>query len=125
MDAVRAADRDRGSVLEGAARDRSERCVESPEDERAGLTHLERERRVEHVRRREPVVEPAAGLADLLGDRIDERGDVVVSDALDLGDPLGRWRLRPLAQLGGGLERDDPELGPRLRRGQLDLEQPR
>ena len=47
------------------------------------------ERGVDDVGRGEPVVEPAALLAELLGDGVDERGGVVVERRLELGDALG------------------------------------
>ena len=50
--------------------------------------HLQRERRVDDVGGGEAVVEPAALLAELLGDGVDEGGGVVVQRRLELGDPL-------------------------------------
>ncbi len=58
--------------------DDGERAVDPVEDQRARGAHLERERRVDDVRGGEPVVEPAALLAEPLGHRVDERGGVVV-----------------------------------------------
>ena len=57
--AVRAADGERLAVLLGARDDRLERAVEPVEDELARVADLERERGVDDVRRRQPVVEPA------------------------------------------------------------------
>ena len=90
--------------------------------ERPGVLHGERERGVDHVGRRQPVVEPAAFLARPSGDDVDERGDVVVRLALDLGDALGRRHDRPLADRRDRLGGDDADLGPALEGSQLDLE---
>ncbi len=125
MDAVRAADAQRELVLLRARDDGRERTIESLQQEQAGLLHLQRERRVHDVRRREAVVEPAAGRADLLGDRVDEGRRVVVQARLELGDALGRGRDRALANLADGLDRDRADLGPTLECRQLHLEPPR
>ena len=50
---------------------------------------LQRERRVDDVGGREPVVDPATFRPELLGDGVDEGGDVVVGRLLDLGDTFG------------------------------------
>ena len=53
------------------------------EDAIDGARHLERERGVDHVARGQAVVHPRArGLADALLHDVDERGDVVIGDAL-------------------------------------------
>ena len=69
---------DRGAVLLAPADDAPRARVEPGEDQRARLAHLERERGVEHVGRRETVVQPAPGRPDLLGYRVDEGRDVVL-----------------------------------------------
>ena len=61
VNAVRAADRQRQPVLLGALHDRVEGAVDPGQDELAGRADLERERRVDDVRRGQPVVEPAPG----------------------------------------------------------------
>ena len=122
VDAVRAPDRERVAVLLGAGDDGGERALDPFEHERARLADLERERGVEHVRRRQPVVEPAPLVAELLGDRVDERGDVVVRPRLDLGHALRRRRDRPRADRLDRLARHDADLGPALERGELDVE---
>jgi hypothetical protein len=76
--AVRPADHDGVAVLLGAADGRRERAVEPLREERARFAHLEGERRVEDVRRGQAIVEPARGRPDLLGHRVDGRGDVVL-----------------------------------------------
>ena len=125
--AVRAPDRERVAVLLGSRDDRGERACRCPARiRRAGLLDLERERGVEHVRRGQPVVEPAALLAEPLRDGVDERGDVVLRARLDLGDALRRRRRRtargsPRRRRAG----TTPDLRPRVERGELDLEPPR
>ena len=57
-------------------------------------------------------MEPAPLLAELLGDRVDEGGGVVVERRLELGDPLGRRRRGVLLERPRGLGGDDAELGP-------------
>ena len=95
VDAVRAADLERRAVLLGARDDRGEGVVEPGEDELPRFPDLERERGVDDVGGREPVVEPAPALVvELLADGVDERGGVVVERRLDLGDALGARRRR-------------------------------
>ena len=95
VDAVRAADADRARGAPRRARRRRASARSMPgEQQRAGVADLQRERRVDDVRRRQPVVHPAPFRAELLGDGVDERGQVVVGRPLDLGDALGRRRDR-------------------------------
>ena len=82
VDAVGAADHRRVAELAGAFAIADSRR-RPPEDAIEGARHLERERGVDHVARREPVVHPRArGLADARLHDVDERGDVVIGDAL-------------------------------------------
>ena len=122
VDAVGPAHADRLAVLLGAGDDGPEGSVEALEHERTRVLHRKRERRVEHVRRREPVVEEAALLAEPLGDGVDEGRDVVVRLPLDLGDALGRRHDGTLANRRDRLARYCPDLGPPLEGGQLDVE---
>ena len=122
MDAVRAADAERGAVLLGARDDRRQRTLETLEQECAGVAKLQREAGVDHVGGGQPVVEPAALLAELGLDGVDEGGEVVAGALLELRDPLRRRRLRLLPNGPGRLARDDAELGPGVERGELDLE---
>src|SRR5215211_766893 len=117
-----AADGDDLPVLVRPRNDGAKGTVDACEHERAGLSDLERERRVEHVRRREPVVEPAALGPEPLGNGVDERGDVVLRPGLELRDPLRRGRNRAGAYLGGVFRRNASELRPRVDRGELDVE---
>ena len=122
VDAVRPAGHHRAPVLLRAADDGLLRSVDTVEDERARLAYLERRRRVEDVGRGEPVVEPAAGVPERLGDRVHEGGEVVLRALLDLGDTLGRRRHGTVAHLGRRLERHRADLRPGIERRQLDLE---
>ena len=53
-------------------------------------------------------MEPAALLAEPLRDGVDERRNIVVRLALDLGHPLGRRHDGALADRGDRLARDTP-----------------
>ena len=98
VDAVRPADRDR---LAGAprparsqrrARARARRGSARPPRGAAATSAVSSD-----VGRGQPVVEPAALVAELLGDGVDERGDVVLGSRFDLGDALGRRDRRARA----------------------------
>jgi hypothetical protein len=122
MHAVRPPDGHRLAVLVRACDDGVERTVEAREQERACVAHLERECRVEHVGGREPVVEPAAGGAEIGRDGVHERGEVVLRPLLDLRHALGgrrRGSCSNLGHVGGG---DGPDLGPAVEGGELHLE---
>ena len=67
-------------------------------------------------------MEPAALLAELLRDGVDERGGVVVQRGFDLGDALRRGRLRVLLERLGRIGRHHSELGPGGRGGELDVQ---
>ena len=101
VDAVRAPDLQRRPVLLGAARRRRRAPASMPASSSAPrLADLQRERRVDHVRRGQAVVEPASPFrVEALADGVDEGGEVVVRPALDLGDALGRRRRRRGADL--------------------------
>ena len=66
-------------------------------------------------------MEPAALLAELLGDGVDEGSGVVMERRLELGDPLRRRRCR-LGDARSGLIGHDSQLGPGCCGGELDLE---
>ena len=93
VDPVRAADADRVTMLLGARDDQPERAVDPGEDEPARILDLQRERRVDDVGGGQPVVHPAALGAELLGDGVDERREVVVGR-------LARSRRRARASAG-------------------------
>ena len=124
VDTVRAADRQRLAVLVGALDDRGECLIDPVQDQLARRSDLQRERCVDDVGGGEPVVEPAARLAELASDGIDERGEVVVRLLLDLGHALSAGRLCLGANLLCSVGRDDAHLGPRIERRELDLEPP-
>ena len=92
VDAVRPADAERLPVLLGAVGRPQPARVEPSSSKRAGVPELERECGVDDVGRSQAVVEPAALLAELRLDGVDEGGQVVVGLALELGDPLGGRR---------------------------------
>ena len=93
MDAVAAADGRRQLMLERAALEHLEQCVEIGDQQVGGLLQLHRERGVEHVGAGHALVQPAplgpellAGPGQegdhvMLGDRLDgvDRGDVDVA----------------------------------------------
>ena len=91
----------------------AERAVEPCDDSAPASLDLQGERGVDDVRRRQPVVDPAAFRAELLGDRVDERGEVVVGRQLDLGDPLRRRHAsRPPRIAATSSAGTDADLGP-------------
>ncbi len=97
VDAVGAADADGVGELAGALGERGRERAGAGDDHVAGAAQLQREGGVEHVGGREPVVDPAAGLARRRAEHVDERRDVVV------GDPLAL--LHGLDGEGGGPDR--------------------
>src|SRR3954451_7884521 len=96
--------------------DRVEATVEAGQDELAGVLNLEGQRGVDHVRGRQPVVNPATDWAELLRDGVHEGGDVMVGHAPDLRDALRRRRDRMCADLGDRLGGYGPDLRPRVER---------
>ena len=74
----------------GRRRRARDRCPASRQ--LAGVPDLQRERGVDDIRRRQPVVHPAPLRPELLGDGVDERGEVVVGRQLDLRHSLGARR---------------------------------
>ena len=121
---VGAADRQRVLELEARARDnRGERFVERPEEQLTGIAHGERERRVEHVRGGEAVVDPSSFRSDLLRKRVDECGDVVIRRPLELGDAFDGRDVRTLApDRLHCARRYGAELAPRIERCELHQE---
>ena len=67
-------------------------------------------------------MEPAPLLTELLRHGVHEGGDVVVRPRLDLGDAIRRGCDGSLADSRGRVGVHDAELGPRVQRGELDLE---
>src|SRR3954447_6350760 len=125
VDPVRPADADRVPLLFGARGDKGEGALDPVEDEDAGLLDLQGKGGVDDVGRRQAEMDPAALGAELLRHGVDEGGRVVVGDALDLGDPLGRRHLRPRANRGDIVCGNRTDLGPRLECRELDVAPPR
>jgi hypothetical protein len=62
-------------------------------------------------------VEEAADGSEIGGDRIDERGDVVLRLALELGDAFRRGDRRAFADLACGIARDRADFSPAVEGG--------
>ena len=103
---VRAADAERVLVLTRAPHQGVAEVARAGGEDEPGLRQLERQRGVQHVGGREPVVHPPPGIADRCGHHVDERGDVVVGHLLALLDGLDRER---------GAGRGSPRRPPRAR----------
>jgi hypothetical protein len=96
------------------------------EHEVRGAPERDPQRGVEQIRRRHPVVHPAAGVVvagrrDRLHEGGEEGDDVVVGRLLDLGAALGR-RDRALLDRGEVLGGDDAQLDVGLAGEHLDLD---
>ena len=121
VDAVAAADHRGEFVLLRADGHRLAQGEEIGFEQIAGLEHLDGDGRVEQVGRGETLVNPARGGADILGDILEERDDIVVRAFFDLADffdvesSLG-------ADFGGVGFRDRAEFGHRLTGEGFDLE---
>ena len=124
MNAVCATGHDRVAMLLRAADHRLPCAIHPREDECAGLAHLEQGGGVEHIRRRQPVMEPTAGRTETLGHRVDEGGEVVLRSLLELGHALGRGNDGAIPSLRGRLAGHGSKLGPRVG-SQLHFEQAR
>ena len=75
-------------VLAGARDEAADELARAGDDDLAGRPQLQRQRRVEHVGGGQAVVDPAPARAGGGRQHVDEGGDVVVGDALALGDRL-------------------------------------
>ena len=122
VDSVGAADREGVGLLLGPPDDDREGSVDPLEEQAAGLLHRERECGVDDVRGGQAVVEPAAVRAEVLGDGVDERREVVVGLALELGDPSRARNTRPRSNLLGGRARNRSDLRPGIDRRELHRE---
>ena len=117
VDAVRAAHDQRPAVFLGPGDDGCGGAVEALDEQRTGLTHLQRQRGVEHVRGGEAVVKPAPALrVEPFSDGIDEGGEVVARPLLELADALGRRGDGPLSGRPRDLVREHAQLGPGVER---------
>ena len=90
--AVRAPDAQRLAVLARPRGERRDERARARHDDLAGALELQRQRRVEHVARRQPVVDPAPGRPGRSRQHVDEGGHVVVGRPLALVDRLDRER---------------------------------
>ena len=108
MDAVRAADRRRQLVLEGAALQRRQQRVDVGDQNVGGALQLHGQAGVEHVRSGHALMHEARLGADELGEMRQEGDDVVFGHALDLVDALDvELRMaRLLPDRAGALLRD-------------------
>ena len=123
VDAVRAADGQRVAVLLGPRDDGAESALDPGEDQPAGLADLQRERRVDDVGGREPVVEPAAlrrrARSATASTNAARSCWVFASISATRAGEGGRAAARISR---GRLGRDDADLGPGIERCELHLE---
>ncbi len=122
VDPVRAADHRRVAMLEREPADDLDEPRQLSLDDAGRVAQDDRGRRVEHVRARQPVMEPAALGPEPLGDRAQEGNDVVLRLPLDLVRSL---RVDVPDLVANALEvgpRHDAGLGHRLERQHLDLQ---
>ena len=124
VDAVRPAHAERVPMLLSAPHDRRKRGVEAREQDAAGLANREGEGGVEHVRGREPVMEPAAVVTQVRGDGVDERSHVVTRFPLSCLGPRWRRSAGGATNCVGTRGRHDADCGPPVQRRELDLEPP-
>ena len=116
VNAVRTPGAERMAVLACAGREGLHETPAIRQDELGHAPELEREARIEHVARRDPVVDPAAGRTCRLGEHVHERGGVMVRDPLAFGDGNdGEARGADLVKLG------ESRAGHLLARRNLDL----
>ena len=90
VDAVRPAHGERARVLARPRRERRHELPGAGDQDLAARAQLQRERGVEHVGGGQPEVDPAPRLAHGRREHVDERGDVVLGDALALFAPPRR-----------------------------------
>ncbi len=88
MDAVAAADRRRHLVLEGALLQRRQHALDIGDQDIGGLHELDRQARVQHIRRCHALVHEPRLRPDMLGEVGQEGDDVVLGLALDLVDAV-------------------------------------
>ena len=120
--AVRAAHLQGRAVLLRPRDDDGERAVEPSRTSAPASRICKRERGVDDVGGRQPVVEPAALLAELLRDRVDERRRVVVEGRLELRDALRSGRPCRLAIARAASAGTTPSSAQAAVRRELDVE---
>ena len=101
VDSVRAADRRRHLMLEGAALQRREQRVDVGDEDVARTPELHGEAGVEHVRACEAQMDEARVGADEFGEMGEEGDHVMLGHLLDLIDPSRRrtWPVAPFSQI--------------------------
>ena len=119
--AVGASDHRRTAMLGGAVADGVREVVDVLQQQVAGLVELERQGRVDDVRRGQAEVQPARRRPNALGHRGGERDDVVPRRLLDGLDPRGVHGPL-LADVARRLSRDQAVLGHHLGRHRLDAQ---
>ena len=126
MHAVGAAGHRGVDALAGPGREGAHQLGRRGDQQVGRLGERRTERSVDHVRRGQPVVDPRSlGWADRRLHHVDERSHVVIGDPLAVGDFLDEGVVdlrRACPARGGDLCGDLADLGPTLRREQLDLE---
>jgi hypothetical protein len=116
MHAVGAADDGRVLELESAPPQHFFQAKDALAQQPGGGLHLQRLRRIHHVIRGQPVVQPAGFGADLLRYRSGEGDDVMLHLGLDLMDAC-QIEVGLVADRHGGLLRHDAVLGQRFAGG--------
>src|SRR5262249_53654521 len=122
VDAVRPADAERVSMLVCPGDYGGECAVDPPEGETPGVLDLQRERRVDDIRRRQAEVQTAPFGTERVGDGVDEGGSVVIGFGLQLGDARRRRHSDLRADLPEVVGRNRADLRPTLERSELDVE---
>ncbi len=85
MHTVAATDRERVAVLTGAIRQRDDHLLQADLQDVTRVAQQQRQRRVQHVRRRQAAVQQAGVVADGLFDHREERDHVVFDDRFNFG----------------------------------------
>src|SRR5271154_3234775 len=122
VNAMCSSDGQRLGVFAGSCGERRHPCVGARDYHLAGRAQLQRQGGIEHVRRGESEMDPAAGLARGGGEHVDERGHVVVGHELALVYGLdGEARTADRPQLGFGRTVVSKQARQLLAGRQLDL----
>ena len=125
MNAVAAPDGGGVFMLHRAAIDRGQQRVDVGQQDVGGLRQLHAQRRVEHVRAGHALVHEACLGADLLGDPVEKRDNVVLGhglDRVDGGHVDGRVRRPPIPERLGARSGHNAQFAELLCGVGLDLE---
>ena len=126
VDSVRATDHHRVAVFAGDPQERGEQLGRGLDQQVGGIAQRPAQRRVDHVGRRQPVVDPRRSRrADRSLYDVDERGDVVIGDRLTVEHGLHERLIGDRRLPAAGLriiDRNDPERCMTFGGEQLDLE---